>query len=186
MPQYGEKIRPLPRTFDGNEISAIPLGQVETFTDEDGCTIKVELWFNLVRPDVKAGPENETFTIALIHDPNYDDPLLVAFSLDLSVEAVHSMYKDRWPVEQIPLAAKHMVGDDRQFVSAAESCQRLPAIPTGFWDRELKRTPGRLRRALEGVPFSESYPIPHQIREKASVTEHLPKGILGHRRRARA
>ncbi len=181
-PQYGEKVRPLPRTFDGNEIPATPPDQVETFTDDDGCTIKVSLWFNLVRPDVKADPDNETFTIALIHDPNYDNPLLVAFSLDLSAKAVHSIYKDRWPVEQIPLAAKHMVGANPQFVSADESCQRLPelamlagnvltylaatlpAIPTGFWDREPKRTPGRLRRALEGVPFSESYPMADQIR----------------------
>ena len=36
------------------------------------------------------------------------------------------VYRDRWPVEQIPLAAKQMVGAHRQFVHARESIQRLP------------------------------------------------------------
>lgn len=204
QPVYGELIRPLARTYNGRTIPATPPDRVEIFVDEEGCFIRVALWQNLVRPDVKADPGNETFTVAAIYDPRYKNPLLVAFSLDLSVEAVHGMYRDRWPVEQIPLAAKHMLGAHRQFVFAPESCQRLPeltllagniltymaatlpAIPTGFWDRKPERTPGRLRRALAGVAFSESYPLPKQIRKKASVTRHLPKGVLGHRRRAAA
>jgi hypothetical protein len=203
-PVYGELIRPLARTYNGRTIPATSPDRVEIFVDEEGCSIVVKLWQNLVRPDVKADPENETFTVAAIYDPRYKNPLLVAFSLDLSVEAAHGMYRDRWPVEQIPLAAKHMLGAHRQFVFAPESCQRLPelamlagniltymaatlpAIPTGFWDRKPERTPGRLRRALAGVAFSESYPLPKQIRKKASVTAHLPKGVLGHRRRATA
>lgn len=114
------------------------------------------------------------------------------------------MYQDRWPIEQIPLAAKQMVGAHRQFVHADESIQRLPELallagsilsylaatspltPTGFWDRQPKRTPGRLRRTLMGKPFPQSYPLPGQIRKKASVTNHLPKGILAHRRKTAA
>ena len=91
-----------------------------------------------------------------------------------------------------------------QFVFAPESCQRLPelnllagsivtylaatlpATPTGFWDRDPKPTPGRLRRLLARTPFPESYPLPERLRKKDSVAEHLPKGILGHRRTKQA
>ena len=107
-------------------------------------------------------------------------------------------------MEQIPLAAKQMVDAHRQFVHAAESVQRLPelallagsilsylaatvpATPTGFWDRQPRRTPGRFRRMLRGKPFPQSYPLPQQVRKKASATAHLPKGILAHRRKSTA
>jgi hypothetical protein len=56
-------------------------------------------------------------------------------------------------------------------------------LPTGFWDRDPKRTPGRLRRLLQGQRFPQSYPLPERLRKKASVKDHLPKGILGHRRK---
>jgi hypothetical protein len=106
------------------------------------------------------------------------------------------MYKDRWPVEQIPLSAKQMVGAHRQFVHNSESVQRLPelallvgsilsflaatlpVLPTGFWDRNPKRTPGRLRRQLAGKPFPKDALLLGRLREKKSVTAHLPKGFL--------
>jgi hypothetical protein len=93
-----------------------------------------------------------------------------------------------------------MIGGARQFVFATESRYRLPeltllagavlsylaattpAIPTGFWDRQPKPTPGRFRRALLGQPFPESYPLPARLRKKAAVFAHLAMGILGHRR----
>jgi len=120
----------------------------------------------------------------------------LAVSVSLSPESVHAIYKDRWPVEQIPLSAKQMVGAHRQFVHNQESIQRLPdlallagsnlsflaatlpAVPTGFWDRKPKRTPGRLRRSLMGKPFPKDATIPNQLRNKNSVTAHLPKGYL--------
>jgi len=92
-----------------------------------------------------------------------------------------------------------MLGAHRQFVSAPDSCQRLPeltllagsiltyfaathpAIPTGFWDRNPKPTPGRLRRTLAALPFPKTYPLPARFRKKASVTAHLLKGILARR-----
>ena len=58
----------------------------------------------------------------------------------------------------------------------------LPAVPTGFWDRNPKPTPGRLRRLLARVNFPKLYPLPERLRKKDSVCDHLPKGILGHRR----
>jgi len=95
-----------------------------------------------------------------------------------------------------------VIGAARQFVHASESVQRLPElsllagailsyvaaklppIPTGFWDRAPKSTPGRLRRALAGRHFP-NLPLPARIRKKNSVTDHLPKGILAYRRQKR-
>ena len=123
-------------------------------------------------------------------------PWLLACPLKLKGPDYWGIYHDRWPIEQLPLASKHMVGAHRQFVFAEERCYRLPElsliagsiqtylaatlppIPTGFWDCNPKRTPGRLRRLLARVTFSDLV-LPEQgrIRKKASVTDHLPKGI---------
>ncbi len=105
-------------------------------------------------------------------------------------------------MEQLPLAAKQMLGAARAFVHAPETCQRLPAlallagailsyaaassppIPTGFWDRRPQPTPGRLRRALAHHPFPQDVPLPARIRIKAAITAHLPTGFWGQRRRS--
>ena len=155
-------------------------------------------------PNVKVHPDNPTFHVVAVYDPRYREPWLLACPLRLSGPALRGLYRDRWPVEQIPLAAKQMLGGARQFVFAAESCQRLPelnllagsivtylaaslpAVPTGFWDRNPKPTPGRLRRLLARTLFPKTCPLPGQLRKKDSVTNHLPKGILGHRRTKQA
>jgi hypothetical protein len=198
-PTYGLWVRPLARTRKGKSIPATPPDQVITWT-EAGRTLRAEIWFKLVLPGVIPGPDAQAFTVFAIYDPRYTQPWLLATSLDLSAPSVRGLYHDRWPVEQIPLAAKHMVGAHRQFVFAPESCYRLPelallagsiltylaatlpAIPTGFWDRNPQPTPGRLRRALAGMPFPLSFPLPVRFRKKTSATTHLLKGILGHRR----
>jgi len=128
----------------------------------------------------------------------------LATSLKQKPATVKAIYNDRWPVEQIPLAAKQMVGAQRQFVHADESIQRLPELallagsiltfladtaplaPTGFWDCQPKRTPGRFRRTLMGKPFPQCYPLPEQLRKKASVFAHLPFGILARRPKTEA
>jgi hypothetical protein len=48
-----------------------------------------------------------------IYDPAYTMPWLLAMSLDWKAATVRAMYQDRWPVEQIPLAVKQMVGAHR-------------------------------------------------------------------------
>jgi hypothetical protein len=202
-PEYGELVRPLARTYKGKTIPATPPDRTEAWT-EDGITFRAEFWDNLVLPDVKVHPDNPTFNVVAIHDPRYREPWLLACPLKLSGAALRGLYRDRWPVEQVPLAAKQMLGAGRQFVFAPESQQRLPelallagnmvtylaatlpATPTGFWDRQPKPTPGRLRRVLARTPFPKSFPLPERIREKASVVAHLPKGILGHRRQKQA
>ena len=200
-PIYGEWVRPLGRTYADNEIPASPPDQVITW-EEDGRKNRAEIWTNLLLPGVVPHPNNETFQVLAIYDPLYAQPWLLATDLPIAPPDVKALYQDRWPVEQIPLAAKHMVGAHRQFVFAQESIQRLPELAllagsiqsflaatlpvtaTGFWDRNPRRTPGRLRRVLFGRLFPSSYPLAERIRKKGSVTEHLPKGILGHRRSA--
>jgi len=202
-PLYGEKVRPLARTRKGKEIAATPPDRVETWI-KNGVQMRAEVWENLVLPGVLPGKQAATFTVYAIYDPAYTTPWLLATRLKLKASTLKAIYQDRWPVEQIPLAAKQMVGAHRQFVHAEESIQRLPelalfagsilsflaatvpAAPTGFWDRQPRRTPGRFRRMLTGKPFPQSYPLPGQLRKKASVTDHLPKGILAPRRKTAA
>lgn len=199
-PEYGVIVRPLPRSFSGHLIERTPPDHVETWQDQ-GLEFRAEFGYDLVLPDCKVSAENQIFTVIAIYDPRFKEPWLLACPLKLNGPDYWGIYHDRWPIEQVPLASKHMVGAHRQFVFAEESCYRLPElsllagsiqtylaatlppIPTGFWDRNPKRTPGRLRRWLARVTFSDLVlPERGRIRKKASVTDHLPKGILGPRR----
>jgi hypothetical protein len=197
-PTYGTCVRPLKRARKGKMIAATPPDRVETWMVE-GCAMRADIWENLLLPGVVPDPQASSFRVYAIHDPAYEQPWLLATPLPLQALTITAIYHDRWPVEQIPLAAKQMVGAHRQFVHAQESIQRLPELallagsiltflaataplaPTGFWDRQPRRTPGRFRRMLMGKPFPQSYPFPQQLRKKASVTTHLPKGITAHR-----
>ncbi len=199
-PEYGLSVRPLARSYNGNLVERTAPDYVETW-QHHGLEFRAEFWYDLVLPDCKVSAQNQTFTVVAIYDPRFEKPWLLVCPLKLNGPDLWGIYHDRWPIEQLPLASKHMVGAHRQFVFAEESCYRLPElsllagsiqtylaatlppIPTGFWDRNPKRTPGRLRRWLARVTFSDLI-LPEQgrIRKKASLTDHLPKGILGHRR----
>ena len=199
-PEYGEVVRPLARTYNSKPIEATPPDHVETWQDQ-GLTFRAEFWHGLVTSDLKPDPANNTLTVVAIYDPRYEEPWLLACPLKLSGPDLRGLYHDRWPIEQLPLAAKHMVGAHRQFVFAKESCFRLPElsllagsiqtylaatlppIPTGFWDRAPKPTPGRLRSWLARTPFADLPSLaPGRIRKKSSAYRHLPKGIQAHRR----
>lgn len=200
-PTRGAVVRPLPRARKGQAIPATPPDRVEVWR-EDGHLLRAEVWAELLRPDADA--EAPRFAVIAIHDPRYREPLLLATALPLPPRLARDCYRDRWPVEQLPLAAKQMRGAARQFVHAPETCQRLPelallagailsytaatapAIPAGFWDRHPRPTPGRLRRLLARTPFPQDFPLPARLRAKASVTAHLPTGFWGHRRPAAA
>jgi len=204
-PEWGEKIRPLPRRYKGKLIEATPPDREESWNiDHKGAqlSLKAQFWDNLVLSDQKPGADS--FNLVAIHDPRYQHPLLLATPLKLAGQTFKALYADRWPVEQLPLSAKQMIGAVRQFVHTNETVQRLPElsllagatltyvaaklppIPTGFWDRAPKSTPGRLRRLLTGRPFPANLPLSARIRKKDSVTDHLPKGILAHRRQKRS
>lgn len=197
---YGNVVRPLPRTHKGRTIAATPCDREESW-QEDGCILKACFWTSLVARDGKPG--DPTFTCIVIHDPRYPEPLLLLTNLAISGAVALALYKHRWPSEQVPLVGKQLLGAQRQYVFAPESRQRLPemallassilaysaatsaAIPTGFWDRAPRPTAGRLRRVLSRVSFCEFGPLPGRVRQKASPTAHLPKGVAAHRRQKR-
>ena len=193
-PTRGAIVRPLPRTYQGHAVLATPPDRVETWCEET-LLLRAEIWTDLRRSDAAA--DSPTFAVLAIHDPRYHAPLLLATPLALPARTVRDCYVDRWPIEQLPLAAKQMLGAARQFVHAPETCQRLPeltllagailsytaatapAIPTGFWDRYPQPTPGRLRRRLARTAFPHDFPLPARIRAKAAVTGHLRTGSWG-------
>lgn len=158
MPVYGELIRPLERKYKDKTLAATTPDEIQSW-EEYEHTIRAEIWRGLVLPDCAPDAHNQIFDVYAIHDPNFDTPWLLATSVVLKPSSVRNIYKDRWPVEQISLSAKQMLGSHRQFVHAEETIQRLPelaliagsilsflaatlpATPTGFWDRKPKRTP---------------------------------------------
>jgi hypothetical protein len=200
--EYGEKVRPLPRRRLERTIKATPPDVSAQFSFQ-GRTIQVQGWQELVRADQKVADATQPFTIWAFSDPLYQKPMVLGTNLDASAETTFLLYLDRWPVEQPPLVAKQMLGLHRQFVFSPVCVLRLPelallvgniltylaavlpAMPTGFWDRQPKRTSGRLRRMLARAVFPNEYPFVGRLREKQSVTAHLPKGILAHRRKKR-
>jgi len=196
-PKYGELVRPLPRKHNGKILPATAPDETYTWV-EHKCELRAEIWLDLVLNKIEPNKKNETVDVYAIYDPKFEQPWLLATPLKLKPESVRAIYNDRWPVEQIPLSAKQMVGSHRQFVHNPESVQRLPELtllagsilsflaasfpptPTGFWDRKPKRTPGRFRRLLIGKPFPKDASLSWRLREKKSVTAHLPKGNLAH------
>jgi hypothetical protein len=201
-PEYGEIVRPLPRKHGMRVIAATKPDATARWT-EKGRTIRAHLYENLVASDEK--PDGAPYRLMVIFDPRYNKPLVLATNLTKTAYTVWCLYRDRWPVEQLPLAAKQMLGAERSFVFGREARYRLPelallagnilsyiaatvpAVATGFWDRCCRPTCGRLRRYLQRLTFSE-LPLPvDQLRKKASITNHLPKGVAAHRRqKARA
>ena len=192
-PVYGELIRPLSRSYKEKTLTATAPDEIQSW-DENGRSLRAEIWRDLVLPDCAPNARNQTFDVYAIYDPSFETPWLLATPVVLKPASVRAIYKDRWPVEQIPLSAKQMIGSHRQFVHAEETIQRLPelalmagsmlsflsatlpATPTGFWDRKPTRTPGRFRRTLANQAFPKPAQLSERLRKKNSVTAHLPKG----------
>lgn len=198
--EYGVRVRPLARTYKGRELPATP-PDVTTHFDYAGRRITVQGWRDLVRSDQKVAAATATYTIWVYHDPQYREPWVLGTNLLAQAATIYQLYHDRWAVEEVPLVCKQLLGLQRQFVFAEAARFRLPELgllaanilahvaaelpppPTGFWDRQPKRTPGRLRRSLAQAGFPKDYPLDGRIREKHAVTAHLPKGVAAHRRR---
>jgi hypothetical protein len=154
--EYGELVRPLARTWKERTLTATA-PDFETQFEFEQRTIQVQGWCDVVRSDQKVADASETFTILGFSDPLYQQPLVLATNLSAQPHTVFCLYHDRWPVEQVPLAAKQMLGLQRQFVFAPACCLRLPQLallagniltilaallppmPTGFWDRQPKK-----------------------------------------------
>lgn len=196
---YGQLVRPLARKWKEREIAATEPDDTATFSFANRL-IAVSGWHGLVRTEQKVSPDHAAFTIWVYHDPAYRTPLVLTTNLPAAAETIYLLYRDRWSVEQVPLAAKQMLGLHRQFVFAPLCCYRLPElalllgnvltylaavlppIPTAFWDRHPLKTPGRLRRLLAQADFPAVAHLDYRLRKKSSLTDHLPMGIEAHRR----
>jgi len=196
-PEYGEIVRPLSRTYKDKEIAATPCDATARF--KVGKRFVKALIFNDLVGSERM-PGGRSLRCVVILDPKYKHPLLLVTTLSLTAYALCCLYFDRWPIEQIPLSAKQMLGAARTFVFGEESRVRVPVLSllagsvlsyvaasspvvrTGFWDVCARPTCGRLRRVLSGLHFRDLAAPAGQIRKKESLTAHLPKGVLGHRR----
>jgi hypothetical protein len=155
--EYGAFVRPLARKRKAHTIEATP-ADCSTTIPFQARTIAARGWHGLVRTDQKVDETQQTFTIWVFTDPDYRQPLVVGTNLATAqAETIYRLYRDRWPVEEVPLVAKQMLGLHRQFVFALACCYRLPelallvanvltylaavlpAIPTAFWDRHPKK-----------------------------------------------
>ena len=199
-PSRGVLVRPLARTRKGQTLPATSPDRTETLRFA-GRSIQADIWNGLCLPRAEAVPA--AFQCVVFRDPAYSEPWVLATNLTLPAAELLAFYHARWPIEQVPLTAKQLIGAHRQFVFADEARQRLPALalfagsllmylaathaaqPTGFWDRAPRPTAGRLRRVLAQLDIAKPAPLPGQLRQKKSVTNHLPKGIQAHRRSAR-
>jgi hypothetical protein len=199
-PSRGVLVRPLARTRQGHTLAATPPDRTETVRFANR-SVQAEIWTGLCLP--QAGVAPATFQCVVVRDPTYSEPWVLVTNLALPVAELLAFYHDRWPIEQVPLTAKQLIGAQRQFVFADAARHRLPELalvagallmylaathpaqPTGFWDRAARPTAGRLRRVLAQLDISKPAPLPRQLRKKESVTSHLPKGIQAHRRTAR-
>lgn len=153
---YGELIRPLARKHKDHQLAASPADEGTKF-ELEGRTIEVQLWHDLVRSDQKPSDAHQSFSLMAFFDPRYKTPLVLATALKLKPKSVFLFYQDRWPIEQVPLAAKQMLGCKRAFVFNSEAIFRLPelalltgniltylaatlpTIPSGFWDKNPKK-----------------------------------------------
>ncbi|MCP4934391.1 MAG: hypothetical protein GY927_09350, partial [bacterium] len=128
--------------------------------------------------------------VIAIYDPAYETPLLLGTPLlSLKPDAARTIYDHRWPVEGLPQTGKYILsgGGGTHYVHHPTAMQRLPTLSlifgsllkyvaatlppfrTGFWDRALKPTYGRLLRRLKKVGI----PLSTQLFKKDSATAHL-------------
>lgn len=127
-PRWGNSVRPLARLYKEKLIEATVPDRTETFVVA-GRQVVAHSWLSVVRSDQRPCATNPTYAIWVFHDPLYQNPLSVATDLQhLQAATVYHLYENRWPVEQIPLVGKQLLGLHRQFVFADESCQRLPEL----------------------------------------------------------
>jgi hypothetical protein len=198
-PEKGDIVRPLSRKYKKKTLPATPAEGSARFK-VGGRMIRALFFDDLVLTDAKPG--SPSFRCVVYFDPRYEEPLILVTNLPKSVSAraLWHLYRDRWPIEQLPLAGKQMLGAERSFVFAPASQQRLPLlallagnvlsyvaassapVATGFWDRVCRPTCGRLRRVLARLNFSELAFPEGEVRKKASFTAHLLKGVRAHRR----
>src|ERR1043166_6913333 len=123
--EKGEIVRPLLRHYKDHYLPATPPDGVARWK-VGKHKIVAHLFENLVLPHQKPG--ESCFRCVVIYDPRYKDPLVLLTNLAITAYALWCLYKDRWPIEQLPLAPKQMLGAERGFVFGTQSRHRLPEL----------------------------------------------------------
>lgn len=169
-PTRGVLVRPLTRKWKDRKLPATCPDLTTTFQFEER-TITASGWLDVMRADLNAADDHDLYAIWVFNDPLFKTPLVLGTNLSAVPEVVFKLYLDRWPVEQVPLAAKQMLGCQRQFVFAHTSCWRLgelaflvgniltwlavllPPQPSGYWDRHPKKHRGDYAGSWQGLFF---------------------------------
>jgi hypothetical protein len=174
-----EIVRPLERRHGGKTIPAHPAHETCTITDELGQEMKVHILERHLKK-VKESKQDELrqmpIKVMAIYDPAYANPLLIGTPLlSLKPDAGRKIYAARWSVEGLPQTGKYILsgGGGTHYVHHSTAMKRLPTLSlvfgsllkyvaatlppfrTGFWDRVLLPTYGRLLRHLKkvGIPY---------------------------------
>jgi len=155
-PVRGVLVRPLARKWKSRQLPAT-LPDVSLSFVYERRTITACGWLNVMRTDLKVADDHQLYSIWTLADPLFNSPLVLGTNLPAAPEVIFGLYLDRWPVEQIPLVSKQLLGCQRQFVFVPTSCWRLgelaflvgniltwlaallPPQPTGYWDRHPKK-----------------------------------------------
>ena len=204
-PQYGDIVRPLARRRKDRIIPATQPDESYAWQEQqdDGTpvTITASVWRKVVPTQQKTWTIKDCtlmadtpWTAVVIQHPQFDEPMVILATVELSAPQTYQVVRSRWGVEQPPLVAKQLLGLHRQFVWTQHMRFRYPELsllaagiltyvastvdtptPTGWWDRRHKPTAGRLRRQLLRLDWHQLL-LHTRLREKHSVTAHLPKG----------
>jgi hypothetical protein len=155
-PTRGILVRPLARKWKDRTLPAKPPDVTTSFIFE-ARTITASGWPDVMRAGLNVADDHELYSIWVLADPLFKTPLVLGTNLSVTPEVIFNLYLDRWPVEQIPLVAKQLLGCQRQFVFAHTSCWRLgelallvgniltwlavllPPQPSGYGDRHPKK-----------------------------------------------
>ena len=202
----GEVVRPLDRRLKGKVKQSTPPDEQMSWQEiEQGkpVTIRVSIWRRLHLheqrswdAETQALSDKTLWTVYAFHHPAFDEPMLVITNAAFTPAQAYQIAHGRWGVEQPPLVTKQLLGLHHQNVWSAQMRYRLPelgfvaagiltyvaachkAIPTGWWDSRAKPTAGRLRRQLSVLRRDQFRQLLRgdQLREKKSVTAHLPAG----------
>jgi hypothetical protein len=124
--QRGELIRPLARTYRDRTMAASTPDDGVTWQEGD-TVVRAAWWDDLVLADVPL--TSPTFRLVVIYDPRWTEPLVLATTLAVPARTLRDLYLDRWPVEQLPLAAKQIAPSSplQRPVSASRSSPSSPA-----------------------------------------------------------
>ena len=135
-------------------------------------------WRDVVRSNQKVASDQATFTIWVYQDPLYQEPLVLGTNLAAQPTTIFHLYLDRWPVEEVPLVSKQLLGLHRQFVFAAAAADRPAGISAagGQHPDTSGGQPAGLADRLLGSPAPAHTWSPAPRAESGRFSQRVPLG----------